>query len=246
MSVIRRLLSVTAFSLLMGLVSAILCYWAAGASLGLFLGGLFVVTILTPAVTMAEVGWDRLIGVGAVVVSVSGVWLVGTFHSEAYVSEWVFCSVVLEAYAIGLAGLAAGLRWARCSAVVAAGVTVIAGLVWMTWPIWLSPTWNGSDSEAGVARLVMLHPGMVVNGQVSKLGAWSGQSVAYHLTDLQQNVMYSLPHSIWPCVLLHALLGGGLLWLASVVPARDRSRSRSGVINHTLRAGAGGEDVAVD
>src|SRR5258706_7751803 len=156
-SVIERLLSVALFPFLLSVLSAIACYGAsAGPSLGLYLGGLVLVTLLFPPFCMAEesIG-DRLIASGAVVIGVSTVWFIGMWHSQTLLLEWAQCTLVLEAYAIALAGLAAALRLARCSAVVSAALSVIVGLAWLTWPIWLSRTWDGESSAAGVARLVM-------------------------------------------------------------------------------------------
>jgi hypothetical protein len=221
MSVIRLLLSVALFPFLLTLLSAFACYSVAGPSLGLFIGGLVLVTLIVPIVSMAEARiLDRLIASAAVVCALVLVWLIATFNSETYIREWIGCSIILASYAILLAALPSGLRLVRCSPVVSAALTVTVGLFWLTWPIWLSRTWNGSDSEAGVARLVLLHPGMTVNAQVAKLGAWSGQSVAYHLTDLQQNVLYALPHNYWPCVLFNLIIGGALLGLASWLTGR--------------------------
>jgi len=220
-SVTKHFLSVALFPFLLTLLSAIACYGSTGPSLGLYIAGLVLATLLLPAFSMAEQTiLDRLIAATAVVVPISAVWLFGKFHSETYLREWGKSTLVLEAYAIALVGLAAGLRWAKFPAIAAAALSVFIGLAWLTWPIWLSRTWDGESSAAGVARLVMFHPGMAINGQVATLGAWSEQSVAYHLTDLSQNVLYSLPTSIWPTVLFHTLFGGGLLCLASWVAGR--------------------------
>lgn len=221
MSVIRTLLSAAPFPFVISLLSAIACYWAGGASLGLFICGLVLVTIIVPIVSMAEQSiLNRLVATAFVVFAISIVWLFGIMHNETWVKEWLGSMFVLDAYAIALVGLVSGLRAVRCSSVVSAALSVIVGLFWLTWPIWLSRTWNGEESAPGVERLVLLHPGMAINGQVIKLGAWSEQSVAYHLTDLSQNVPYSLPSSIWPCVLLHAILGIALLLLAFWVVGR--------------------------
>jgi hypothetical protein len=94
-------------------------------------------------------------------------------------------------------------------------LSVIGGLVWLTWPIWASRTWHGGDSEASVARVIDCHPLFAINAQVTQaLGNWTEYSLAYHLTDLAQNVSFSFPQSIWPCVLLHGLIGVVCLTLA--------------------------------
>src|SRR5438094_751127 len=95
-------------------------------------------------------------------------------------------------------------------------MSVTLALLWMTWPIWLSPTWKGEESTAGVARLVVCHPAFAINSLlVRPHGLWTEQSIAYRLTDLSQNVPYTLPKSIWPSTLLHALMGAASLTLAA-------------------------------
>jgi hypothetical protein len=215
MSVIRRLLSVTLFPFILGLLSASACYVIAGPSLGLFLGGLLLVSFLVPPIAMSEVSvLNRLLGVLILVLTIIGIWLVATLRSETKLVEWAGASLTLLSYAVALAGFASGFRLVHFSPIVSAALTVILALAWLTWPIYMSRTWDGQNSEAGVARLILFHPGMAINAQVSKLGAWTGQSVAYHLTDLQQNVMYSLPHNYWPCVLFNSIVGGALLGLS--------------------------------
>jgi hypothetical protein len=214
MSATRRLLSATAFPFLLSLTAATACYLSAGPTLGLFLGGLLMATLLVPPLVMAEGPLsNRLMVVGASVIPIAALWLLGTVRSETRLAEWFACVLVLLAYALALGGLSVGFRLLRCPAVVSAALSVIAGLAWMTWPIWLSPTWNGGESENSVARLVVCHPGITLNGQLLHLGVWTEQSVAYHLTDLSQNVSYSPPRHVYPCVLLHALLGATLFAL---------------------------------
>jgi hypothetical protein len=208
MSATRRLVSVIAFPFLLSLAAAIACYLSAGPTLGLFLGGLLMVTLLVPPLVMAEETLvNRLIAIGVSVTPFAVVWLFGAIHCDTRLTEWFACVFVLLAYAISLGGVSVGLRLIRCPAIASAALSVIAGLAWMTWPIWLSPTWKGGESEAGVARLVVCHPGITVNGQLLHLGVWTEQSVAYHLTDLSQNVSYSPARHPFPCVLLHGLLG---------------------------------------
>jgi hypothetical protein len=69
---------------------------------------------------------------------------------------------------------------------------------------------------------VVVHPALSVS--LPHLGHWDEQSLAYHLTDLNQSVPYAPPHSVWMCVLLHALIGAALLGL-SVVLARPDSEA---------------------
>src|SRR5690242_18869198 len=72
---LRRLVSVTALPLVTSSASAIACYWAAGPRLGLFLGGLLMVTVLAPPLAVAEGSWrDRLLSLAGLVLPVIVVW----------------------------------------------------------------------------------------------------------------------------------------------------------------------------
>jgi len=206
-----------------------MCYVSAGPTLGLFLGPLIFVTILVPPLAMAEeVSVNRLIAVTALLLPFWLMWIVFSRRAEVHVDECLASCVVLTAYAVAIVGLSVGLRMLRLPALVSAALSVTAGLVWLTWPIWASRTWHGGESEASVGRVVACHPLFAINAQVTQsLGNWTEQSLAYHLTDLAQNVSFSFPQSIWPCVLLHGLFGAMLLtlsiWLENRRPVTDTS-----------------------
>jgi hypothetical protein len=223
-SAIRRILSAALVPFILSAIAAVVCYLSAGPTLGLFLGSLIMVSILTPPLVLAEEqSTNRLIVLCAIVVPFTLIWLLAPMRSETHKSEWLESSIVLIAYATALAGLSVGLRLARLSATVSAALTVTLALLWMTWPIWLSPTWKGEESTAGVARLVVFHPAFAINSMlVRPHGLWTEQSIAYRLTDLSQNVPYTLPRSIWPCVLVHGLIGALLLGLVAWTQCKPR------------------------
>jgi hypothetical protein len=121
-------------------------------------------------------------------------------------------------------GLSAALRAIRVSATVSAALAVVVGLAWLTWPIWLSRSWDGEASAPAVARWAAVHPGLVI--QVPNLGAWPEQSIAYHLTALNQDVSYAAPAGVWKCVLAHGVVGVLLLGFATWFPARSPRRAK--------------------
>jgi hypothetical protein len=219
MSATRRLLSVALAPLIFSLIGGIACYAAAGPSLGVFLGGLVIVTLLVPPLTLSErLSANRLMVLGAIILPLCAVWLLATLMSDPEqrprFSEWFGTCAILTAYVVALAGLSAIFCLTTRSAIPSAALTVIVGLTWLTWPIWASSTWSGGASEAAVARGIAIHPGMAINGQLSQpLGNWTEQSLAYHLTELGQSVNFILPQSTWPCVVLHGLIGVVLLAL---------------------------------
>jgi hypothetical protein len=220
--VARRLMSVALAPLIFALIAGWACYVAAGASLGLFLAAPILVTLLVPPLTAAEdSSANRLIVLGAIVGPLCLFWLPAILHGDVRFGEWLASCLVIIAYAAALAGLSVTLRLATRSAIVSAALSVVVGLVWLTWPIWASRTWNGGASEAAVARGVVCHPALAINGQMSRgLGNWTEQPVAYHLTELSQSVNFILPRTIWPCLLLHGLIGAGFLILAHWLEAR--------------------------
>src|SRR3954470_19288828 len=95
-SATRRLLSAGLPALILGILSAGLCYLSAGASLGLFLGGLLMATILVPPLTLADERLaNRIIALAGVTLPIGFAWLIGTFKSQTHVSEWAACCGVL-------------------------------------------------------------------------------------------------------------------------------------------------------
>ena len=222
MSASFRVLSAGLAPLLLSVLSAVGCYMSAGATLGVFHGGVVIVTLLVPPLILASDGWrTRGATLVGIVLPFWGVWLYVKFRSDTYLGEWLACCVVLAAYATALAGLSLGLRRARLPGLSCCAIVTVIGLAWLTWPIWMSRTWDGAASARTIAPFITLHPGMAVNGQLFRqFGSWTEQSIAYHLTDLSQNVPYSLPKSVWPCVLFHGAITGALIAVSVIVERR--------------------------
>ena len=115
---------------------------------------------------------------------------------------------------MAIAGLTILLRPLNPSA---AAIATLLALAWLTWPIWFSPALRGPGAEKLVAWLVAAHPLFAVNGMLHlRLGIWNEFGIAYHLTSLQDEVAYSLPNSVFPCVLLHCGFAAGCGWIARV------------------------------
>jgi hypothetical protein len=220
MSAIRSVSSAGLFPLLAGSVSAAACYHAAGASLGLFIGALFVLTVLVPPVTVAAERWPGWLtaAVTSVLPLVIG-WGVASRRSETTAGEWAASSAVLLAYAVALAGVSVALAVTPLRRVGAAAAVALTGLTWLTWPIWLSQAWEGEGSAATIARLAAVHPGLAVS--LPHLGQWVEQSVAYQLTGLNQDVPFAPPATVTACVVSHGLIGVGLVLLRTWVTRRQ-------------------------
>jgi hypothetical protein len=194
---------------------ALACCIASGPTLGVYLGALILVTAITPPLLLGQDRWpNRITSLSAVVTPVAVIWLIAALRSDTRIGEWLAAVIVLSAYTLALSALASAMRTARMSAVVASALTVTLALAWLTWPIYLSRTWHGEASAPGVARLGNVHPGLAINAQLRHLGNWTEQSIAYHLTDLNQNVPFTPPQTIWPTTLFHATLAAALFALS--------------------------------
>jgi len=208
------------------------CWWAAGNSLGLFFGGLFVVTFLIPA---GVLGWGKFREVIAGLASVIGpiliVWLIPALKGVDTLGQWLLTALVLAAYAVAVGGIARILTRMKFPPVFAAGAAVIISLAWLTWPVWLSTMLVQSGRSGIVQNLVVVHPPLVINGILTNEPAWTERSLAYHLTDLNQDVPIRLPANPAPCVALHGIAGLAL-WSAALFRRRrleDVRRFENGV-----------------
>ncbi len=211
------------------------CWWAAGASLGLFFGGLFVVTFLTPAAILAQRNARSAIcALAATVGTVAVFWLIATLKTSDTLGQWFGVTMVLLTYALAIAGIAALPAACKLPDIFAAAVAVVIGLAWLTWPVWLSPTIANHETNAAVQNMVNIHPPLVINGILTRQPAWTEMSLAYHLTDLNQDVPIRMPSSAAPSAAFHAVLGIGLCTAASAI-ARKRRGLYSTIVNPLFR-----------
>jgi hypothetical protein len=189
-----------------GIVATLISYFASGARLGLLFAPLLLATLFTPPLLLAgHSSWGILQWL-AIVLAIAGVWL---FTSGLLVSEWAACTFVLAAYLSALAAVALLLVRFIIPPILASASTVLLGLAWLTWPVWLSRALTGRGGEKIVAWLTAAHPLLAINGVVQhRFDAWDRYRLAYQqLTTLNQDVFYHLPRSVIPAVLLHAAIG---------------------------------------
>ncbi|MGD0541692.1 MAG: hypothetical protein ABSB33_09265 [Tepidisphaeraceae bacterium] len=211
------------------------CWWAAGTSLGLFFGGLFVVTFLTPAAVLGQQNLRSAIcALAATVGTVAVVWLIATLKTSDTLGQWFGAATVLLTYALAIAGIAVLPAACKLPEVFAAAMAIVIGLAWLTWPVWLSPTIQKHETNAAVENMVKIHPPLVINGILKREPAWTEMSLAYHLTNLNQDVPIRMPSSAAPCAAFHAVLGIGLCTATSAI-ARKRRGLYSTIENPLFR-----------
>lgn len=215
-----------ALPMTLGALAALACWWAAGETLGLYLGVLFMVALLAPVLAagagrsawpFTQVELDEgdaaapdgmallaaLVAAGAVVDGTALVLLAGVVRGTIGIGQWLRVYVLLLSYAaggVGVVHLAARLGVPR---LIAGAAVVVAGGAWLTWPVWLSP-WL---TDGLVSLLSPCHPVFALNRAVEHLGLWSEQAgVVYRHTSLNQDFPYALPTTIWPAVVLHLMI----------------------------------------
>ena len=216
---------------LLGAAATFVCYLAAGASLGLVIGGLYACTALLPPLAAGrEKSRGRLASATAGVVGAAAVWLALVGPGRATAGQWATVTLLLAAYVLFLIGLAAALERLKLSPVVSAAVAVVVGVGWLAWPVWVSPGW-GLDSGAALA--VRVQPVLVANGVLTFTPPWTEQAIAYRWTALDQDLTISLPPTAVPGIGLHAGVGGALICLSRVRRRRGRSRNNKPKFTYT-------------
>jgi hypothetical protein len=218
------------FPLLLSAGAGGLCYWAAGAAtLGLFLGGLFLAVLLAGPIIAAERTWlGRALAAAGVVHGIAGVWLYAAIQSELDLGLWAACYLTLDAVVFAAGGVAVMLRRLGFGGIGAGAIVTVLGIAWMLWPVWLSPALRGTRGERAVAWLVPEHPIFAANGVLrTALGYWAEQGIAYHYTSLSDDVAYAVPDSVLACVLIHGVVGMAGIGVGLVPRGRRGRNSKS-------------------
>ncbi|MFI5378247.1 MAG: hypothetical protein ACHRHE_02975 [Tepidisphaerales bacterium] len=223
---------------LLGLAVGIVVMATVPPSLGTLYGGLAAATVMLPGLVLAQGRWlDRLGAIVCFTVPLAATWVHLVYRDTMQGGEWMAASVVLLAYGWGIGGVACLLRMLAMQAtkrrsetlrvlragsatkgressgdaagVLAAAGAVVAGVLWLSWPIWTAPRLSGPAGEKTVARLVAVHPAFALNGPLLRAFPvpWAQYRLAYELTDIGTSIPYEMPTRVWPCVLLHAVVG---------------------------------------
>ena len=175
--------------------AAAACYAAAGMTLGFFIGPVAAVTLILPVMAAGRRPlFDAIIIAGAMVDGVGIAWLLAVPGPDLTFVQWLACYMVLIAYAFAL------LAMTRATA---AWVAFVLGVAWLAWPVWTAPFLT-----VELARwLTPAHPLMAINHVlVADFGVWLEQPLMYRHATLGQDVPYALPRSIWPCLIVHAVI----------------------------------------
>ena len=186
-----------------------------------------MVALLTPPLVLAHADRARqLVAASAVVDGVAIAWLFAVSDPAISVLDFIRAYLLLATWGAALWGLADRLRRARVATVFASALVVTLALLWLAWPVWLSPWLAGRETL--VAWLVAPHPLFAMDGALRHLGpAWTERHLMYTwLTVLNQDVFYSLPGGVARATLFHAAVA-----IACLLPYRRliRRGSRPGI-----------------
>ena len=206
------------FPLLLSLAAGTLCYIAAGVSLGLFLGGLILIPLLKAPLVAAETTWlSRALAAFGISHGVAGVWLFAILKADLDLNLFAASYLTLITLVFAIAGFTVMLQRFGFGPLAAGAIATTLTLAWLTWPLWLSPALLGQKGDAIVAWLIPAHPIFAANGALRiPLGYWAEQAIAYNLTNLGDDIAYSVPNSILYCVLLNIATGGACVTIACI------------------------------
>lgn len=207
----------------LGLAAGFLCRHAAGVSLGLFFGGIAFSTLLVPPLAAGESTPPRraivaiLIGLG---VSIVWLWALGDVLT---LRQWLACVVALLAYSLALGGVCACVNSLGVNAIIASASITLLGLLWLTWPVWLSSVLTTATGELLIGWLVPAHPLFAINAVLQHFDSWDRYPLAYsRLTVLNQDVFYAMPAGVLWTSAVHALIGVlALVWAMKIERQRQ-------------------------
>jgi|GEM_PF-2828254 len=210
-----------AFSALLGIAFTTAAAIAAGRNLGMTIGGLFSAAVVVPMMAGGSNGIRRRIILAlSLTAGVAIVWLTLIGSSAATVNEWVGITFVLAAFSVAVAGLEFFLsKLTPSRSIVGQALTVVFALAWLSWPLW--------GNGVAAAWIVPIHPPLVLNGILVFTQPWTEQTIAYHLTNLDQDVPIRLAATPLPCVLTH-LAAATVFFTAGYGVCRLLAGTRSG------------------
>ncbi len=196
--------------------TAVLC-WAADEQLpGFLASACWAATVSPVLVTSCRRGSEDLVVLAAVTAGLGVPWLICHHSGLTATVETLKCLWVVLAVLTTQVGTVRLARQCRITPTVAAGISVVVGVLWLTWPLWLT---------TAPPLVVKLHPLLAINGLLAAdLGIWTECPAAYRVMTLGQDVPYSLPPSPYPCVLFHLATGvaaGGFSAMLPLIASRS-------------------------
>lgn len=212
-------------ALVLGLAWMGLVWMAAGFSLGLWVGPLAGAAIAAGPLMAGERRTAGMLITGGSFFSAAAlVWLIPLGRQWITVFEWGGAVLILAGFVVVIAGAMRLMRGIGANGAIAGAAGATAALAWLSWPIWMAPL-MAEVGRPALDAMVRAHPLLAMNGALleSLPVPWAQQPLAYGLTNLGDDVPYSLPRSAGWCVGVHVVAGILLMLAGSGV---DMLRSR--------------------
>lgn len=116
-------------------------------------------------------------------------------------------ALVVGAVAFSLLGLL--LLYVRIGVTTSLAISLllVQGVLFFTWPIWAAQWLVRFDVQWLVDLLVKIGPLFAINGAIDPTDPLTHRPLAYRLMNLGQDIPYAMPTSVWPCVIVHVIVG---------------------------------------
>ena len=191
----------------------------ARGTLGAVIGALAVVSMVAPQMVAGEERVLRRVVVAiSVLVGVALGLIVAAARGSWGLWGWLQVTIVVASYGLALAAVCDGLERIRVNASIAAGVTTVLSVLWLSWPFWMAPWMEGGKSEELASRMALVHPVFAANGSMIEVfPPWAEQRIAYRQTNLGDDILYEMPRTISWCVGMNL----GVVLLGLVLHGRD-------------------------
>lgn len=188
--------------------------------LPLYFSTFAILALIIPAATLSQSTLSRQALRAAAPVDAIALLLLPAFFSNTItLSQWFLFYVLLTVYAAALWGCARLLAAVRIAPPLAAALTIVISFAWLTWPLWTSALLTAPVA----AWLIPPHPIFATNSLLHPpFGIWTESPFAYRMTTLNQDIPYSLPATLLPALLIHALLAALTLTAAHLLRPRHR------------------------
>jgi hypothetical protein len=134
-------------------------------------------------------------------------------------------ALIVAAVALSMMGGVLLLAALRVPAAVAIGMVLVSTAIAFGWPVWAATFLTRVNTDPWLQWLVNVSPAFALNAALSPEDPLTHRPLAYQLMNLGQDVMYSMPASAWPCVVLHGavgVVGVGGWWVVSRRSSRVR------------------------
>lgn len=116
-------------------------------------------------------------------------------------------AAVVASVALSLIGMLALLVRIGIPCAFAIGLLLVQSVLFLAWPVWTAHLLLKFDSQRLVDLLVNVGPVFAINASIDPTDAITHRPLAYRLMNLGQDLPYTMPRSVWRCVIVHTLAG---------------------------------------